>query len=383
MEIDKYILENNHENQCSLLKQAVSRAARLLLECDQRLARVLIEYGDPYGTLTLILEHSLSNVGSHSIATRLLSVSTRRYRGRQERKRAHDRARKRVERLVKRYSRLLELLETHKPPACSLLDPPFRPKGAKTQGTGGQTTSSTEAPWPPRLGPTQRLIIEILAFYEARGALIGNIIHDAQIEYGVRLTYHQVAGALKRLLKRGLVQRLERGRYILTLPSNTLTLASRIMVENVRLSSPHRKEPLERRSEDHYTLYDIAVEASRERANHVDTLELYMPITIHRDLLKKLLSSDGKRIVRVYYNSEQDIVKMELQVYKAKSRLGITTLHEWTSSYIIDLFVAAALIILTLVTKRGVRGIIPDSAFDPCFIGKLLDAVRRVRVVAR
>ena len=47
--IDKYILENNHEKQYSLLKQAVSRAARLLLECDQRLARVLIEYGDPYG----------------------------------------------------------------------------------------------------------------------------------------------------------------------------------------------------------------------------------------------------------------------------------------------------------------------------------------------
>ena len=134
MEIDKYILENNHENQCGLLKQAVSRAARILLECDQRLARILIEYGDPYGALTLILEHRLSNVGSHSIATRLLSMSPRRYRGRRERKRAHDRARKRVERIVKRYSRLLELLEAHKPPACSLLDPPFRPKGDKTRG---------------------------------------------------------------------------------------------------------------------------------------------------------------------------------------------------------------------------------------------------------
>ncbi len=277
-EIDKYILENNHENQCKLLAQAIRKASNLLLECDPRLSKVLAEYLNLSKALTLIMAHRLLGSGSFSIASKLLLLNPSSMRmGRPERVRAHERARKRVERIIKRYSKLLEFLEAYKPSACNPLDPLFRPKHDKTSGTNGQNIS-IGSEWPPRLGPTQRIILELLAYYDKNRSLIGNIIEDAETIYGVKLTYYQVAGALKRLLKRGLVQRIERGRYILVIPSNPLTPATHIHVENTELKSPYSKEPLTRTANDYYTLYELALEASKERANKVTRVELYIPL---------------------------------------------------------------------------------------------------------
>ena len=294
----------------------------------------------------------------------------------------HERARKRVERIIRRYSKLLEFLEAYKPPACNPLDPLFRPKHDKTSGTNGQNISIWSE-WPHRLGPTQRIILELLAYYDKNGSLIGNIIEDAETIYGVKLTYYQVAGALKRLLKRGLVQRIERGRYILVIPSSPQTPATRIHVENAELKSPYRKEPLTRTANDYYTLYELALEASKERANKVTRVELYIPLRWGINTLKNLLGEDGSRIVKIYYNKEQNIVKAEFQVYGAKTPLGITTLQKWTRDFTTTMFVAAVSTILTLATMEGVQGYLPDSTLDSCIIRKLFESIKKVSVGAR
>jgi len=203
------------------------------------------------------------------------------------------------------------------------------------------------------------------------------------MEYGVKLTYNQVTGALKRLHKRGLLRRIERGKYILSIPSNPQTPATRILVENARLESPYREEPLTKTSIDHYTLYKIALEASRERANKVSKIELYIPLRWATNQLKNLLNEDGSRIVKIYYNKNQNIIKAELQVYGAKIPLGITTLPKWTRDYAITLFVVAASIILTLATLEGVQGYLPDTALESCIIRKLFKSIKRVPESAR
>jgi hypothetical protein len=246
---------------------------------------------------------------------------------RRERVRAHQRTRKRVERFLKRYHKVVEILKTAKPPGCNPLDPPFRPKHDKSAGKPGQNINVRV--WPPHLGPTERVILELLLYY-TKGALIHNLINDAREVYGIELSYYQVTGALKRLRKRGLVKRVERGLYIAIIPSEPSTPAALLLVENARLESPYWKEPLTITSIDGKTLFDLAVEASRERAYKVTRLEIVMPLKWGSEELKKRLSNDGTRIVKVYYNRESNLVKAEIQVYEPNTPVGITTLNKWT-----------------------------------------------------
>jgi len=143
-----------------------------------------------------------------------------------------------------------------------------------------------------RLGPTQRLVIELLAAYP-RGALIMNLIWDAQEHYGIKLTYHQVAKALERLRKRGIVARIARGLYILQWPRDPWGPPARLLVENARLESPYRKEPLVKTSSDGLSLLELSHEASRERATHVSRLEIYIPLNWFHEAIKKLLTGNG------------------------------------------------------------------------------------------
>ena len=99
--------------------------------------------------------------------------------------------------------------------------------------------------------------------------------------------------------------------------------------------------------------------------------------------LKNLLAEDGSRILKIYYNREQNIVKAELQVYGAKTPLGITTLPKWTRDFTTTMLVAAASIILTLETMEGIQGYLPDSTFDSCIIRKLFESIKKVSVGAR
>lgn len=65
-------------------------------------------------------------------------------------------ARKRVERLIKRYSRLAGILEAATPPL-----PLFRSRTRQKPGARGQSPNT----WPGRLEPTQRLVLELLSYY--------------------------------------------------------------------------------------------------------------------------------------------------------------------------------------------------------------------------
>ncbi|MCE4599095.1 MAG: hypothetical protein F7C81_02740, partial [Desulfurococcales archaeon] len=156
-----------------------------------------------------------------------------------------------------------------------------------------------------------------------------------------------------------------------------------LLVENARLESLYKNDPLIRTSADSLTLFDLAVEASRERANKVTRLEIYIPLKWDVELLKKMLSGDGSRTVKVYYNREQGSVKAELQVYGAQTPMGITTLSKWTRDFFITLLRVAFSIIKTITSMEGVQGYLPDPLWDPYFIEKLNEIIMKLDRVAR
>ncbi|ABM81002.1 hypothetical protein [Hyperthermus butylicus] len=180
-----------------------------------------------------------------------------------------------------------------------------------------------------------------------------------------------------------MVRRLGGGLYILNLPGDPRGPSTVLLVENARLESAYRRDPLVITSEDGLTLWDLAIRASMERARRVTRLETYIPLKWGVDSFKGMLTGDGTRIVKIYYNRQMNVVKAEVQTFGAKTPLGVTTVNKWARSSIELLAQACSSALLTLATTPGVQGYLPDAALRPYLIQALYEIIDELDGSAR
>lgn len=178
--------------------------------------------------------------------------------------------------------------------------------------------------WIPRLGPTQRLVLDALMTLHlpSTPSEIREYIREV---HGLRLSRNAVWQALRRLEERGVVYRLEGGRYKLA------SAGSGILVENLRVDGARvwstrdmgRPAALEEA---------LTIAALRGRTRPVEQVELFRLGNGSLEERARALRKLGWRITKIYLNEDQGL-KLEHQFWDPPLPASPGEAEAWTQLY--------------------------------------------------
>ncbi len=289
-------------------------------------SRWLLEYDDPHAIVEEILRLRRRGLGARRIAKLVFGNRI-----------SLDAATKRIQRLLSRIGAKFS------PRQSADLDI-FGQKPEKSAPLSEKVTSSE-----PRLGPTERLIYDALNILEeATPSMIKAYLEEQGLTKSLRSIY----SALWRLERRGIAWRTRRGFYALA----TGLYYHDLLAENVHVSE--LPVPLHSKKERGHAAMFSSVVAMAEQLNATSTerIELWMPVPDKRLREWALrLRRLGWRLVKIYYNTYENALKVEAAYYNPAYPLRTAYRSEWLKLYVETLMMGSQAI-TSILRRLGAVG---------------------------
>ncbi|MEB3780554.1 MAG: hypothetical protein GSR85_10070 [Desulfurococcales archaeon] len=201
------------------------------------------------------------------------------------------------------------------------------PVNAQHEGDDGSWREEAQAIWvegrPPRLGKTQKLVYGALLVQGPGGATPSMIASQIRMEHGHRLTRNAVWHALKRLARRGIMERLPRGYYRLTPRWSGILMENLVVRGRVIWSTREYGRPAALEEA-------LTIAALRNRVFPVDRAETFNLANTRLAGKARELKRAGWRMTVVYHNDETGL-KAESRFYNPPTPAHPAHLQEWTS----------------------------------------------------